>query len=129
MPNPAIVPAPPGLGGPPAAPVAAAPPPPPPPPPPPQPADDAPAGAAQLALAGPVHHDMASSNGSAMSQAQRLFHADAATQLEALEGRLQAVEDAVQELTGLVMDLQTSLATVLENNLRGGRRSPPPPSS
>ena len=123
MPNPAIVPAPPGLGGPPAAPVAAAPPPPPPTP---QPADDAPAGAAQMALEGPVHHDMASmasSNGSAMSQVR---HADAATQLEALEGRLQAVEDAVQELTGLVMDLQTSLATVLENNLRG-RRSPPPP--
>ena len=46
--------------------------------------------------------------------------------LEDLENRFHALDQTVQELTGLVMDLQTSLATVLENNLRG-RRSPPPP--
>ena len=112
MPNPAIVPAPPGLGGPPAAPVAA-------PPPPPGAPEDAPAGAAPLER--PVHHDMASSSGSGISEL-----ADVVMKLEDLENRFHALDQTVQELTGLVMDLQTSLATVLENNLRG-RRSPPPP--
>ena len=108
MPNPEIRPAPPGLGGPPMAPVAAQ-------PPTPGAPEDAPAGAER-----PVQHDMASRDGSAMSD-----NADVATQLEDLENRFQALDHTVQELTGLVMDLQASVANLLENNLR--RRASPPP--
>ena len=113
MANPAIVPAPPGLGGP--APMAAVPP---------------PAEAPQRAPMQVDHHDIASNNedDSAMPDdggARVVLRPNLAAQVQAMEGRIQSLEDTVQELTALVVDLQASQANLLERNLRG-ERSPPP---
>ena len=110
MANPAIVPAPPGLGGPPAAPMAAVPP---------------PAGAPMEV----ERHDIASNNedDSANDGGARgvVLRPNLTAQVQAMEGRIQSLEDTVQELTALVVDLQASQANLLERNLRG-ERSPPP---
>ena len=119
MANPAIVLAPPGLGGPPAAPAPAVAPP-----------AGAPGGAREGAAMEVERHDIASNNedDSAMPDdggARVVLRPNLAAQVQAMEGRIQSLEDTVQELTALVVDLQASQANLLERNLRG-ERSPPP---
>ena len=118
MANPAIVLAPPGLGGPPAAPAPAVAPP-----------AGAPGGAREGAAMEVERHDIASNNedDSANDGGARgvVLRPNLTAQVQAMEGRIQSLEDTVQELTALVVDLQASQANLLERNLRG-ERSPPP---